>query len=141
MIAALSNERASAGISVPMFSTKTRKKPSAPTPSGAERAAHKVRAIAALPITNPFVGAAGAAFLLVGSACALVAVAGDPRAGTPSVKIALRLNGPPRWRGARPQSAAGAGRAKNLFPPPTPAPPPPAAGGGGGTPPPPPPPR
>src|SRR5436190_14744310 len=108
MIAALSNERASAGISVPMFSTKTRKKPSAPPPSGAERAAHRVRAIAALPITNPFVGAAGAAFLLVGSACALVAVAGDPRAGTPSVKIALGLSGPPGWREARPHVAAGA---------------------------------
>jgi polysaccharide deacetylase 2 family uncharacterized protein YibQ len=91
-----------------MFSTKTRKKPAAPPPSGAERVAQKARAIAALPLTNPFVGAAGAAFLLVGSACALVAVAGDPKAGAPSVKIALGLQGPPGWREARPQAPVGA---------------------------------
>ncbi|MDB5451486.1 MAG: hypothetical protein JWO33_64 [Caulobacteraceae bacterium] len=91
-----------------MFSTKTRSKTAAPRPSGSERAAHRVRAIAAMPLTNPFVGAAGATLLLVSSACALVAVAGDPKAGAPSVRIALGLSGPPGWREARPQAGQGA---------------------------------
>lgn len=46
-------------------------------------------AAAALPI-NPYVGASAAAVLFLGAAVSLIAVAGDPRAGVPSVRIALR---------------------------------------------------
>jgi polysaccharide deacetylase 2 family uncharacterized protein YibQ len=95
--------RESAGISAAMFSTKTRKSaPSAPQ-SGAERAAHGVRAVAALPLSNPYVGAASAGLLLVGAVLALIAVAGDPKAGAPMVKIALSGiggKGPPGWKEA-----------------------------------------
>jgi len=89
------------------FSKKTSKKSSAPAPSGSERAAAKVRAAVALPVTNPYVGAAGAAFLLVGSVMALITVMGDPKAGTPSVRLALALKAPPGWNEARPQTGAG----------------------------------
>lgn len=99
---------ARASESVPqMFSTKTRKSATSPTLSGAERAAASVRSAVALPLSNPYIGAASAGLLLVGAVCTLIAVMGDPKAGAPSVRLALGLNGPPGWREARPQGAAG----------------------------------
>ncbi len=60
-------------------------------------------AAAALPI-NPYVGASAAAVLFLGAAVSLIAVAGDPRAGVPSVRIALSgqdaPTAPPGWREA-----------------------------------------
>ncbi|HTK36225.1 MAG TPA: divergent polysaccharide deacetylase family protein [Caulobacteraceae bacterium] len=41
-------------------------------------------------LSNPYVGAGGAALLFLVSAAALILVAGDPRAGAPSVRIALQ---------------------------------------------------
>src|SRR4051812_31455725 len=89
------------------FSKKTSKRSSAPAPSGPARAASKVRAAAPLPVTNPYVGAAGATLLLIGSVMALIAVMGDPKAGTPSVRLALGLKAPPGWNEARPQNGSG----------------------------------
>lgn len=86
-----------------MFSTKSKKRAATHAPSGGEKAAQRVRAAAALPLANPLVGAIGATFLLVGSVAALIAVAGDPKAGTPMVRIALSGiggKGPPGWKEA-----------------------------------------
>ena len=48
----------------------------------------------ARPLSNPYLGAAGAAVLFFGSAAALVLVAGDPHAGAPVVRIPLQANAP-----------------------------------------------
>ena len=46
--------------------------------------------------------------LLIGSVAALIALTGDPKAGAPSVRVALGMNAPPGWREARPQAGDGA---------------------------------
>lgn len=86
-----------------MFSKKARKVAAPPPPSGAERAVAQVRAALALPLTHPLVGAVGATFLLLGSAVALIALAGDPNAGAPQVRIKIGGIGalsPPGWKEA-----------------------------------------
>jgi polysaccharide deacetylase 2 family uncharacterized protein YibQ len=108
MIAALSGQRESAGISVMSFSKKPRNRVPPSAPSGADNGAGRLRSVVALPLGNPYVAAAGAMVLLVASVTALIAVAGDPRAGTPSVRVALGRNAPPGWREARPQTGEGA---------------------------------
>lgn len=45
------------------------------------------------PITNPYMGAGGAALLFLVSAGALILVAGDPRAGAPRISIPLQASG------------------------------------------------
>jgi uncharacterized protein len=82
-----------------MFSKKSRKPTAAPPPSGAEKAAARVRSAAALPLSNPYIGAGGASLLLAGSVAALIAMVGDPKAGIPSVRIALGA-APNGWREA-----------------------------------------
>ncbi|WP_158917340.1 divergent polysaccharide deacetylase family protein [Caulobacter sp. S45] len=63
-----------------MFARKPATVPSAPAP-----AATGWMALAA----NPYVGAGAAALLLLLAAGALIAIAGDPHAGAPSVRVAL----------------------------------------------------
>jgi polysaccharide deacetylase 2 family uncharacterized protein YibQ len=65
-------------------------------------------------LANPYVGAGGAALLFLISAAALILVAGDPRAGAPSVRIPLQAPdaklpslGPLRGPAAAPQSPIG----------------------------------
>lgn len=79
-----------------MFSKKSLN----PVPQAASGA--KARALPG-PLTNPYVGVAGAGLLLIGAMAALIGVAGDPRAGAPSVRVALGGQGaaePAGWRDA-----------------------------------------
>lgn len=78
-----------------MFSKKPVSKSVSPPPSAPEKLVAGVRAVALAPLSNPYMGAAAASFLLVGSAMALIGVAGDPHAGAPSVRIALGGLGAP----------------------------------------------
>ena len=53
-------------------------------------------------LANPFVGAGAAAVLLLAAVAGLVLVAGDPKAGSPQVRVALQepgAGGPDRRRG------------------------------------------
>lgn len=74
------------------------------TSASAARAPTPSRSIAASLPFNPYLGAGGAAVLLMAAIASLVAVAGDPRAGVPSVHIALSGQDaptqPPGWREA-----------------------------------------
>ena len=70
-----------------MFSKKPQFATQTPSPSPA-MAGSRWKKIAGLPVANPYVGAAGAAVLLLASVGVLVAT-GDPRAGAPSVRVAL----------------------------------------------------
>ncbi len=65
----------------PQLATQT---PAAAPAAGGSR----LKQLATLPISNPYVGAAGAAVLLLASVGVMVAT-GDPRAGAPSVHVAL----------------------------------------------------
>ncbi|MBP6546135.1 MAG: divergent polysaccharide deacetylase family protein, partial [Phenylobacterium sp.] len=62
------------------------------------------QAMFAKAVANPYVGAGGAAFLFMSSALILVALMGDPKAGTPVVRISLAkvaaMAAPPGWREA-----------------------------------------
>ena len=55
-------------------------------------------------IANPYVGAGGAAFLFMSAALILVTLMGDPKAGSPVVRISLAkvaaMAAPPGWREA-----------------------------------------
>ena len=101
-----------------MFSKKPRKVATAPPPTGAEKVVASVRSAALLPLTNPFVGAAGAALLLMGSTLSLIAVAGDPHAGTPQARVTLTGIGgksPPGWREALLQANPRGGVSTDTF--------------------------
>ncbi len=57
-------------------------------------------------LSNPYMGAGGAAALFVIMAAMLIAVTGDPKAGTPVVRLSLahigETSGPPGWKQALP---------------------------------------
>ncbi len=61
-------------------------------------------------LTNPYVGAGGAAALFAIMAVLLVGLTGDPKAGTPIVRLSLahigETNGPPGWKQALPADGA-----------------------------------
>ena len=71
-----------------MFSKKPQYAAQTPSAAPAAGGGSRLKQRAGLPISNPYVGAAGAAFLLFASVGVLVAT-GDPRAGAPSVHVAL----------------------------------------------------
>ncbi len=82
-----------------MFSKKSLiPQPAGPAP--APRAADLARAA----IANPYVGAGGAAALLLATVVTLIAIGGDPKAGDPVVRISLAKaaghSPPPGWREA-----------------------------------------
>ena len=62
------------------------------------------QAMFAKAIANPYVGAGGAAFLFMSSALILITLMGDPKAGSPVVRISLAkvaaMAAPPGWREA-----------------------------------------
>ncbi|TAJ63300.1 MAG: divergent polysaccharide deacetylase family protein, partial [Brevundimonas sp.] len=70
----------------------------APAPGGG------VPEIFAKALANPYVGAGGAAFLFMTAVLVLIALMGDPKAGTPVVRISLAkvaaMAAPPGWREA-----------------------------------------
>jgi polysaccharide deacetylase 2 family uncharacterized protein YibQ len=62
-------------------------------------------------LSNPYIGAAAAAAVVVAATLALIAITGDPRAGAPSLRIPLQNPDPSiarLLRPAAPQGAAGA---------------------------------
>ena len=67
-----------------MFAKRPQPAPAAPASSGG-----LARALS-MPLTNPYVGAGGAAILFMASLAVLVLVAGDPHAGAPSLRIPLQ---------------------------------------------------
>jgi polysaccharide deacetylase 2 family uncharacterized protein YibQ len=97
-----------------MFAKKPQIAAVSSRPSGLEQTVARARAAALTPLNNPLAGAAVAGLLLIGSAMTLVAVAGDPKAGSPSVRIALggiemSAAAPAGWREAQAQGQ-GAGQ-------------------------------
>lgn len=83
----------------PMFSKKKLVTvAAAPAPGGG------VPEIFAKALANPYVGAGGAAFLFMTAVLVLIALMGDPKAGTPVVRISLAkvaaMAAPPGWREA-----------------------------------------
>ena len=83
-----------------------------PSPKGA--------AMARAALTNPYVAASGAALLFLATILTLIAVMGDPKAGTPEVRISLaRLASsaaPPGWREAlAPEQPGGPEVTEELF--------------------------
>ena len=60
-------------------------------------------------MTNPYVGAGAAAFAFTLAATTLILLTGDPKAGTPVVRLSLAhvgdTSGPPGWKQALPQDA------------------------------------
>jgi polysaccharide deacetylase 2 family uncharacterized protein YibQ len=66
-----------------MFAKRPVPAPAAPAPSGLQRLWNA-------PLTNPYLGAGGAALLFVLSLAALILVAGDPHAGAPRLRIPLQ---------------------------------------------------
>lgn len=83
-----------------MFSKKTFK----PAPAAPERPSWGAPEIARALIANPYLGASGAALLLLTTIVVLIALMGDPKAGEPMVRISLaRLAdaaAPAGWREA-----------------------------------------
>lgn len=83
-----------------MFSKKSLK----PAPAPAAQTGLRAPEIARAAIANPYVSASGAAFLLLITIIALIAVAGDPKAGEPQVRISLAkiasAAAPAGWREA-----------------------------------------
>lgn len=71
-----------------MFSKKPIAAPAAPTAADTGRL-DQARALAMTAVRNPYVGAGGAALLFLLTLGTLVLVTGDPKAGTPMVRIAL----------------------------------------------------
>jgi polysaccharide deacetylase 2 family uncharacterized protein YibQ len=63
------------------------------------------------PFGNPYIGASAAAAFFLASAAALVLLTGDPKAGTPVVRLSLAKiaenSAPPGWREALPNDAPG----------------------------------
>src|SRR5580704_13473297 len=63
------------------------------------------------PFGNPYIGASAAAAFFLASAAALVLLTGDPKAGTPVVRLSLAKiaenSAPPGWREALPNDAQG----------------------------------
>jgi polysaccharide deacetylase 2 family uncharacterized protein YibQ len=89
-----------------MFSKKSLN----PQPAAAEPV-FNAAAVARAALANPYVGASGAALLLLITILVLIAVTGDPKAGEPMVRISLaRTAGPaapPGWREALAPERAG----------------------------------
>lgn len=84
-----------------MFSKKPQPTARPAPSSAAEQAASRLRAAMALPLSNPHLSVAGAGLLLLAALGLLITVAGDPRAGAPSVRIALGGHSAPAgWREA-----------------------------------------
>ena len=84
-----------------MFSKKSlTPQPAGSAPAPAGRAADFARAA----IANPYLGAGGAAALLLATVVTLIAIGGDPKAGDPVVRISLAkaagASVPPGWREA-----------------------------------------
>jgi polysaccharide deacetylase 2 family uncharacterized protein YibQ len=67
-----------------MFAKRSAPAPAAPAPQGMMARAWMS------PLTNPYVGAGGAAVLFLASVAVLVLVAGDPHAGAPQLRIPLK---------------------------------------------------
>lgn len=84
---------------MPMFSKKK-----LATVTAAPAPGLRAQEIFAKAVANPYVGAGGAAFLFMSAALVLVALMGDPKAGTPVVRISLAkvaaMAAPPGWREA-----------------------------------------
>lgn len=82
-----------------MFSKKPLKPVHPPQPTG-PRPAELARAA----LANPYVGAGGAGLLFLATILTLIAVAGDPKAGAPQVRLSLAklssAGAPPGWREA-----------------------------------------
>ncbi|MFN3521095.1 MAG: divergent polysaccharide deacetylase family protein [Phenylobacterium sp.] len=82
-----------------MFSKKSLKPAPAPPPRS-----RNAPQLALAAISNPYVGASGAALLLLITLLALVAIMGDPKAGEPQVRISLakiaQSAAPAGWREA-----------------------------------------
>ena len=89
-----------------MARTTFAKRPPAPPP-----APLRARSGPLALLANPFVGAGGAALLLALTAVSLVMITGDPKAGTPIVRLSLahvgETSGPPGWKAALPQETPG----------------------------------
>ena len=95
-----------------MFAKKPQVVSASSRPSGLEQTVARARAAVLTPLNNPLAGVAMAGLLLIGSAMTLVAVAGDPKAGSPSVRIALggiemSAAAPAGWREAQAQGQGG----------------------------------
>lgn len=90
-----------------MFSKKSLK----PVPAPVARPSRGAPEIARAALANPYVGAGGAGFLLLLTLVALIAVAGDPKAGEPQVRISLAkiasAAAPAGWREALVQEQPG----------------------------------
>ncbi|WP_409035277.1 divergent polysaccharide deacetylase family protein [Phenylobacterium sp.] len=84
---------------MPMFSKKK-----LVTVAAAPAPGINAQALLAKAIANPYVGAGGAAFLFMSAALILITLMGDPKAGTPVVRISLAkvaaMAAPPGWREA-----------------------------------------
>lgn len=98
-----------------MFSRKSATP--APAASGGARPAAVAQLRAA--VANPYVGASGAAFLFLATLAALVMIIGDPRAGSPVVRLPLAkavvAAAPPGWREALTMDGAGPGVTEEVF--------------------------
>lgn len=83
---------------------KPRPRPEAPPPTSGLRAALG-------PFANPFMAAGAAAAFFAVSAAALISLTGDPKAGTPIVRLSLAkiaaTQAPPGWREALPSETPG----------------------------------
>ncbi|WP_374573562.1 divergent polysaccharide deacetylase family protein [Phenylobacterium sp.] len=90
-----------------MFSKKSLKPAAAPVARPRWSAPEGARAA----LANPYVGASGAAVLLLAALVALIAIAGDPKAGEPQVRISLAKiaasAAPAGWREALVQEQPG----------------------------------
>ena len=66
--------------------------------------AFNAQALIGKALANPYVSAGGAGALFLATALVLIALLGDPRAGTPAVRISLArmaaMAAPPGWREA-----------------------------------------
>jgi uncharacterized protein len=82
-----------------------------PRPAPAPSAAQPGLRTALGPFGNPYIGAGTAAAFFVACAAALISLTGDPKAGTPVVRLSLakiaETTAPPGWLQALPSETAG----------------------------------